>query len=1143
MQIRAKFGWTAVAVLMAGCPAARAEEHVFESAQTVDTVIGGDDSVRIKCPAGAFVVLTAANTYTGDTIIESGGVTVSNLTALGTGRIKCASGTAVRVAVDYTQKEGGLTAAIIDRIDVASTTNDTEPWVSFQLTGAAGTNDVDFSKQPYLWLGAPQSGAVMYRGTFTPWNNEYHLGYAGKGAVEHSICGLRIGGFTDGPNGESRRVVLRGPGATAIMDKKSTHTGGLDVYGPARLDCVGWTASAFGSSLVLHDGTMLNSKSTNDAYPADLTVTIDGTVRVHLSGATDATLTTFNGPFAGTGTIRLTDQGGVRFVHTNNTFTGNILLDNTHAKNAVEIGFGNGTACSWAGSAIDFRDDVSVLTNQIVVVNCNADVTFNTAVSAKGGRLVKKGTGVLTLAKPYTRKPARDDVPVVDVQGGTVRLGVAPGVPLQGLVRLAATTTLDLNNMPVESLWLPVGSGSIVNVADRKVRFAANLIQDESFRGKVDAVCTVAATGYARWTVDAFTRFDSPLTVESGRIQTMRGFVMDELALGDAGEVQVNRGIGNGLRAEYWMNASGWCAGALDAVTNTMNQTEPTLVLDTESFGDGFDSTRGRGTNIWTNTAEPDAFSDVLGTAPNYFTARFTGFFVADADGDYTFLVQADDHAYVLVDGRLVTSVRNGWQGAGNQGSITLAKGEHAFEVVYADAAGANILRVQVKGPVDAAFAVLPTACLRPVRLADTGVSRVTGTGYLRLADAAVWPDALDLSKFTGTLVADAATVSPSIGTVSPATARLAFFEGNDDLDEDVWAMSGRAQRSYSAGRSFALLGGTAHGWGSLNTRTPFDVSKPFELTFDFSAVAPMGEYAGDGFALVLHKGESNSVSRTFSFNEGQDRIDDANAYGMQFYLYDTANRIAWVKNKRALGGVYTNVYTEAFAMKNLIDSPMRVTMAWDLAKLSVTLAKGQTVWSSEITAATNDIPALFSDGGAYLGIWAKNAGYWTTMRIENLRFVQWDAAGEKPAPAPLCFNGTLALSGGTLTVQATERQQRATLAAALRVAGANVLAAELPDGQTIDCTSTDWTFDLTDAATRLDVGAGFVLPTAPITIGIIGDVPPRKRLLADFSALGEAADALQFELAADAPRTWRRTYADRCLFVSANVGTVIMIR
>lgn len=1143
MQIRAKFGWTAVAVLMVGCPAARAVEHVFESAQTVDTVIAGDDSVRIKCPAGTFVALTAANTYTGDTIVVSGGVTVSNLTALGTtGRIKCANGTAVRVAVDYTETAGGLTAAIIDRIDVEPTTDGTDPWVSFQLTSVAGSNDVDFSKQPYLWLGAPQSGAVMYRGTFTPWKNEYHLGYAGTGAVEHSICGLRIGGFTDGPNGEQRRVVLRGSGATAIMDNKSTHTGGLEVYGPARLDCVGRSASAFGSSLVLHDGTMLNSKSTNEPYPADLTVTIDGTVRVHLSGANSATLTTFNGPFAGKGTIRLTDQGGVRFVHTNNTFNGNILLDNTHAKNVVEIGFGNGNACSWAGSAIDFRDNVSALTNQIVVVNCNTDFTFNAAVSDKGGRLVKKGTGVLTLAKPYTRKPARDDVPVVDVQGGTVRLGVAPGVPLQGLVRLASTTILDLNNTPVESLWLPVGSGSIVNVADQKVRFAANLVQDESFRGKVDAVCTVATTGSARWTVDSFTRFESPLTVESGRIQTSRGFVMDELALGDAGEVQVNRRIGNGLLAEFWMNASSWCAGNLDAVTNKMNQTDSTLVLDTESFGDGFDSTRGRGTNIWTNTAESDAFSDVLGTAPNYFAARFTGFFVADADGDYTFLVQADDHAHVLVDGRLVTSVGNGWQGAGNSGTIALTKGEHPFVVVYADEAGSNILRVQVKGPDDTAFAVLPITRLKPTRLDDTGISSVTGTGYLRLADDAVWPDVLDLSKFTGTLVADAATVSPSIGTIAPATARLAFFEEEDDLGGDAWVMSGRAQRAYDVGHNFALLGGTAHGWGSLNTRDPFDVSKPFELTFDFSAVALMGEYVGDGFALVLHKGTTNSVSGTFAFEEGKDRIDDTNAYGMQFYLYDAYNRIAWVKNKRALGEVYTNVFTEAFAMKNLIDSPMRVTMTWDLSKLSVTLAKGQTVWSSEITAATNDIPKLFSDG-AYLGVWAKNAGYWTTMRIENLRFVQWDAADGKPAPAPLCFNGTLALSGGTLTVQATERQQRATLAAALHVTGANALAADLPEGQTIACTSTDWTFDLRDATTSLNVGAGFALPTAPISIGIVGDVPPRKRLLVDFSALGEAADALQFALAADAPRTWRLTYTDRRLFVSANAGTVIMIR
>ena len=177
----ARAGWTAcvlgcmVPALLWGEESTPAE-RAFTSAQTVDGVIAGDTAVRIAVPANTFVSFTGANTYTRGTVIESGGVIVSNVTALGTGPITCANGTAIRVCVDFADHTGGL-QELIDRITVKPVAEG-EPWVSFQLMAGGLANNVDFSKQPYLWLGAPGVGSTSqpFKGTLVPYGNEYRFG-------------------------------------------------------------------------------------------------------------------------------------------------------------------------------------------------------------------------------------------------------------------------------------------------------------------------------------------------------------------------------------------------------------------------------------------------------------------------------------------------------------------------------------------------------------------------------------------------------------------------------------------------------------------------------------------------------------------------------------------------------------------------------------------------------------------------------------------------------------------------------------------------------------------------------------------------------------------------------------------------------
>lgn len=394
----ARAGWTACVL---GCmvPAllwgeeSSPTERAFKSAQTVDEVIAGDTAVRIAVPANTFVSFTGANTYTGGTVIERGGVIVSNVTALGTGPITCANGTAIRVCVDFADHAGGL-QELIDRITVTPVAEG-EPWVSFQLMAGGLTNDVDFSKQPYLWLGAPGVGGKSqpFKGKLVPYGNEYRFGYAQS--ANNEARGLDFGAvLTDAPDGTPRRVLLRGWGVTTLSG--GTYTGGIVAEGPAYLALIGPASLGASTNLTLRGGAHANFKNSNVTYPADLEIRNEGTNVLHSCGDGNRSVcTVFKGPITGWGKIRLTDQGGVRFTSASNTFTGTLELENAHRTHGIEIGIGDGANCSWAGDKIVQPSSWSgsMLTNNFVQITCDDDFTLETDLGTTGGRLVKKGAG------------------------------------------------------------------------------------------------------------------------------------------------------------------------------------------------------------------------------------------------------------------------------------------------------------------------------------------------------------------------------------------------------------------------------------------------------------------------------------------------------------------------------------------------------------------------------------------------------------------------------------------------------------------------------------------------------------------------------------------------------------------------------
>lgn len=1118
-------------------------ERAFTDAQTVDDVIDGDMAVRIAAPANTFVAFTGANAYSGGTVIETGGVIVSNVTALGTGPIKCASGTAIRVCVDFAGHEGGL-QELIDRIEVAAPAEgEAEPWVSFQLMEGGLANDVDFSKQPYLWLGAPGTGnkTQPFRGALVPYGNEYRFGYArsayneGRGLEFSSV-------LTDAPDGTPRRVLLRGNGVTTLSG--GSYTGGIVVEGPAFLSLGGAYALGATTNLTVRDGAYVNFKNRNMTYPANLEIRNEGTNAFHSCGdGSMAVCTVFEGPITGWGKIRLTDQGGVRFTSASNTFTGTLELANDHKTYGIEIGIGDGANCSWKGDRIIQKNTTSgqnpsALTNNFVQVNCNDDFTLETDLGAPGGQLVKKGTGTLTLAKPFARTPRRADQPVIEIHEGTLRLTALEPTAATGLILFRGGATLDLNGVAATSLWLPYGAGSIVNPADGTMVLEGPANAQTAFNGTLAGDVTVRVTGSDPWQVGDRTHIAGKLALASGALRVNQGFAVDALDVDARARLLFNSDLPTdiGLKMEIWCNGNDktWSGGDHAAKFATacaeMEKRKPDVTGDMADFLDG---TFASGADP--NTAPtPNAFTAALGSGPNNFIARFTGYFHAEVEGTYAFRVYADDAGRLTLDGtNRVANVAAGTKDAAGEGSAWLDAGWHPIEVLFNEEGGWEYVRVEMKAPGATAFEVMPLRLLSTWNEKATHLPRVTGAGTLELMPGAVWPAEMGLADFTGVLAVNDRTAEPDVGTVTPATALLSYA-GTGALAHD-WSPKGLA--AYEAG-NVATLCGKKDNWGSLNTTARIPLDKPFEVAFDFSAVQPWGSSLGDGFALVLHDGKVGYHGGQFSHSSTK-RINETSAYGMQFYLMPDMTIFCWIRDNGALGSVMTNVAAKAFKMDNLRNSPMRVALAWDGGKyLVTTLEKGTARWCSTNAFAAADLPARFPDG-AYLGIWAQNGGYYTAERIEKLSLVHGGMSDTAPKQV---FNGTLGLTNGTVTA-ALAGSVQAELAADLAVTGAGTLTVE--DGQTLACTGATWSFDLANPEAKLTCRGALTFPTATVTVDVAaGEATPRTRVLADLTGVaGDAAKGLSFRLAEDLPSGWRLRYRDGLLSLTDGTGTMLILR
>ena len=1054
-----------------------------------------------------------------------------------------------RVEVKYSYRGGAKTMkeALIDKIKVNSMSDSSEPYVAFVVDGDGLKNDVDFRDQPYLWLSSPKRGNAwesskynVLVGIFEPYNNTYKFGYGGTSWTGES--GILVTNLVDNPvTGAPRNIVVRGKGTTCftkVSKAVCTLTGTVSVEDGADFCTATSFALANMTRLVFNDGTRFVVKSTSTVLPAGLEVAVDGTVSFYVSGGSGVPAVTVNGNLTGSGTLQLTDQGGIQINGTNNTFTGKLIAKNATSTVTQLVGIGNGKNFSWNGSEIS-----STGYGSRVVLNADSNVTFSAAITTVD-RLVKQGKGTLTLANPPDRSAAvQNNLPAWEIEGGTVALGTAPSGALSGLMTLGWGAGFDACGKSATA-YLPSGYGKVANTGGEGLLLQGGWTNDVVFSGALACPAVVEALGGTTWRLTEKTSLADNLEIRSGTAAMGAFFATDhDVTVGEAATLKFNaddywhRKTLKGLKVDFWDLAGKLSSGThpewLEAAQETSESPLPMYSTDMTEF-----PRVQNGDNV--NGSDKDCpFAKVLGaynatkygTDPNYFAAVFSGFLHIEKAGTYQFRMRADDSGVIWLDNEQIIKISFGT--SGNLSSVVsrnLTAGDHPFKVLFGEESGWEVVMVEIKGPDVPDWRCVPVSMLKPC--IDNGIrlGALKGSGTIALEPNGQWPVEMPTDEFAGQVLVDGNTKPETSGTLALSSATLNFDNGWS-VDGTNWTLCGAAVFDSTLGRTaIRATPGAATQNGGVNTSNPIPVTGPWSVEFDFSAVDPFsGSNIGDGFVIVLHNGGANQTTGgLFQYTEASKRINCDSAYGIQCFINRDWNYSVWMKNGNAYaaaGGFETN--TTRFTMNKIKNHPMHMKMEYDgREKMIVTYAVDDIVLARTNACAGADLAALFPNG-ARLGVWAANGAAYASACINNLTLT---LPGVTDAIRPE-FGGTLELKGGVLTVVG---HPDGVLSGKLAVTGAATLSSEVA----LNMTSSSWTF--TPGTGMLSVSGSCRLADF-VTVELAGEAPKGQTILADFSAIDcELPTAI---LGAGYPKKLSLSWLGRQLYLDRAGGMVLIFK
>lgn len=104
------------------------------------------------------------------------------------------------------------------------------------------------------------------------------------------------------------------------------------------------------------------------------------------------------------------------------------------------------------------------------------------------------------------------------------------------------------------------------------------------------------------------------------------------------------------------------------------------------------------------------------------FAILWQGDFAAPADGEYKFLLDADDAAAVIIDGKTIAEVKGAGPinaGRAKQGKITLTKGPHKFRVEFLEISDKQAIALGWQGPGDKKWKWLSDQPAKPAQVRE----------------------------------------------------------------------------------------------------------------------------------------------------------------------------------------------------------------------------------------------------------------------------------------------------------------------------------------------------------------------------------------------------------------------------------------
>ncbi len=513
------------------------------------------------------------------------------------------------------------------------------------------------------------------------------------------------------------------------------------------------------------------------------------------------------------------------------------------------------------------------------------DVSFAAGL-AGAGTWNKSGAGVLSLNAVSVLTGA------LQVSSGTVRMGVAGGLPTAALVRVDANASLDLDGHALGVARL-AGLGAVTNASATAATLSAGDLRDSTI-GSLSGALALAKTGAGTLTVGAAT-YAGATTISGGRLAISSG------SLGGAiGGVGILTKTGNGVLT---LAGAGTYAGGLEVLGGTLRLASSDAA-DTVGirFGDATIEAVGGPRTF----GGPVAFLNNA-TQSLAGTHAFTFANIVDLGGDVTdvtFRQNAVGQTVTFAGGlRAAQLTLNGaWtvDGAGDtliQGDLTGAAG-HGFNLVKN---GSGTLTLAVGGASNFTQRGAAVIVRRGTLAlgADEVIPHGAGAGGLIFAPEAYSADAatFDLrgraetvtgltAVSNGTLVIDNSSATPATLTVGADGAAVTLGGGAGSYtvtDSGAGALSfaktGSGAGVVADGVVLSYQGATAVTGGSLVIRAPLTASTSLSVTGTGSLLALESGHSapsvvtavtvGAGATLSLADGAGNAFTALTSLQLG----------------------------------------------------------------------------------------------------------------------------------------------------------------------------------------------------------------------------------------------------------------------------------